>query len=300
MSTLNDDGNYLIINVQHETIASLEESEDHTLVTAGTYTPAKQVESLTKNLIWSVTRLNNKRFQILNNEFGLLAFAGNSTEEHDNVKAFRRIQQWEIKATRNPNHFTIMTTDSALCWHLKDGEIGTAISLSSKTNQSPSHWRFQLISVEQAKSAPPSKRQPQIPDSVQAIPTESTGLHTQNPLSAVTWEGTVWQGSYAYYGMPVKDPPMFFTLMRRSGPPKLGVIIYFNGRGVDGVGPFNLDGEIFMNGLVEARKNYDNGIYWDWIGTVSPSGMSGTWGNRGDFAGWWWIWPQETEEEEKN
>lgn len=117
-----ESGNYLIINAKERNLACLASSKDHALVTGGTYSSTKKgvrfqdaarrtnlahesLQGLTKNLIWSLTRYENGRYEILNNEFGSLAFGGVSSTEGDSVKGHKRIQQWEIKPTRKLEHY---------------------------------------------------------------------------------------------------------------------------------------------------------------------------------------------------
>jgi hypothetical protein len=63
----------------------------------------------------------------------------------------------------------------------------------------------------------------------------------------------------------------------------------------DAHGPFQLRGNIEMDGLVHLRKTYLNTNWqWDWRGYLCPFGMVGAWGNRGDgFGGYFWIWKKE-------
>ncbi|KAF9032509.1 hypothetical protein BDZ89DRAFT_1158536 [Hymenopellis radicata] len=66
---------------------------------------------------------------------------------------------------------------------------------------------------------------------------------------------------------------MFFTLAR----------IPWNG-----YGPLQ-----FGSRTGEYIHSYDHGLTRNWVGTMTLTGMAGTYGQNGEFQAWWWIWPKD-------
>ncbi|KAA1472245.1 hypothetical protein DENSPDRAFT_169258 [Dentipellis sp. KUC8613] len=114
-------------------------------------------------------------------------------------------------------------------------------------------------------------------------------------LDKITDAGCAWCGYYSrgFNASPHVDPPMLFTLHRKSSEDN-GTDIRFEGTGHDRVGPFRIVGTVNLDvGSVGATKQYTNAnISWGWTGIITPFGMVGRWGHYG-YHGWWWIWPKE-------
>ncbi|KAF9025963.1 hypothetical protein BDZ89DRAFT_1067926 [Hymenopellis radicata] len=288
MKEILPDGHYVIVNSRQRNVAALAEPRERSSLMARTYSSSNE-KTLTKNLIWSINGADNGRYKFQNTEFGSLAYAGHGTKAGDDVKGHNREQYWELQVARaDPPRYRISSTDSELFWHLQDGELDTPVKLVDKANDERSWWELKRIDSAKASNAPLSIKQTEENPLQQMISTPPA----RDPMQMITPEGHAWTGCYQYR-MPGAqiDPPMFFTLARIPsngyGP------LQFSARGVDAVGAFNILGSIYTSGMVEAKKMYDHGLTWNWVGTMTPNGMAGTWGQNGEFQGWWWIWPKD-------
>jgi hypothetical protein len=118
-----------------------------------------------------------------------------------------------------------------------------------------------------------------------------------------------WQGYYSYnptfasIGIPINRVPCRFDAPMRKI--RFEVLNTDSNlaratNGMDGIGPFGLDGTIELKtGKVHLVKQYlHSQLKWDWHGVVTGFGIVGTWGREGDlrgFAGrgWFWLWKKE-------
>ncbi|KAG0646359.1 hypothetical protein D0Z07_8118 [Hyphodiscus hymeniophilus] len=106
-------------------------------------------------------------------------------------------------------------------------------------------------------------------------------------------ESGEWVGYYDY-SMNLRrarwDPHM--KGIRFAAAPEFGRWA-FKASGSDGVGDFTLEGTVVMNGEIEMKKiyiNYPGQLSWDWKASMTPFGIVGTWGQRLQQHGYFWLW----------
>ncbi|PMD12868.1 hypothetical protein NA56DRAFT_652142 [Hyaloscypha hepaticicola] len=132
------------------------------------------------------------------------------------------------------------------------------------------------------------------------MPFSSEGFLGTSHLRVMTsvpfLESGEWVGYYSYslnLTHPDRvqiDPPM--TGIHFASNPELGVG-GLQASGVDSVGNFALSGNFHANGVVQMRKTYAQGFFWDWSASMTPFGIVGYWGGRGRYQGLFWLWKKE-------
>jgi hypothetical protein len=82
----------------------------------------------------------------------------------------------------------------------------------------------------------------------------------------------------------------FITSAHPTSPNRLNL----HGRGIDAIGPFEIEGELDREtGKATMSKRYadENGGWdWDWSCVMTPFGFVGSWGKEFHRAGWFWLW----------
>ena len=132
-------------------------------------------------------------------------------------------------------------------------------------------------------------------------PTSNKNLascHLAKMATAEFLEDGEWAG---FYSMPqarvqsiVFDPPMHRIRLSATPDHNSSHLLHVQGTGEDGIGSFDLYGEIIpQTGQICLRKEYSGGSpVWDWVCMITPFGIVGCWGRRihRHYGGWVWLW----------
>ncbi|KAF9067537.1 hypothetical protein BDP27DRAFT_1364862 [Rhodocollybia butyracea] len=131
-------GRYTLRNVRQGNLASLQDPNDGTPLTADT-------SGFRNTNKWNVTQLGNGRYTFQNVDSGRYANGGNRSPAGSAIEGRSSATQFVVQETRVKGRYTIATLDSRLYWGLADAEVPTSVELAESAVDQRNWWIFEPV-----------------------------------------------------------------------------------------------------------------------------------------------------------